>query len=914
MRWNLQKLRALLAVSVIAIVSGACSVMPFQGSTGGSGDSFTAADNGATADKESTPAGYERNGEGAPGNLRDNPGGERTGSAGLAGAADKSTGAAKGADVGKDDKDSRAAFDNDRRRDVEYRWLKDRGVLAMQQGRLTDAERYFTKALELSPEKTNDDVVKLLDEVKVQLSKPTSLAPRWSEIPQAAQEEFEIEADRTYNKAKQLEADGDWAAALEEWDKLKRLVKFAPYGAELKRNYDAAAGAGANKAQTELQRQRKLLEEEAQKRERRMRDLEAQAEEERRKEEIVELWRQAIYNLELRRFNTAEEIVDRILHLDPQFRKAEELKREIRDRRLVQMNRETFEARIVGYQEVMRQLRESMVPQQEIVRYPGGVLAERIRSRRQRAADAVRVDPQIQRIENVLASKVIPLNYEERPLTEVIADIRTKADINIQLDNEVRGSNGETPVTISLEDIPIGSALRIILGDMDLRTTYRSGVLFVVGEDAEEDASALVTRVHDVRDLTFNITEFVGPRIRLKAADDSGQGPQIVYPEEGERTLDIDRIEELITESVAPDTWDAPRALRFFGGQLVATHNTQVQAQLRDFLDELREIAGLMVNMEVRFISVEDDYLQDFGIDFRGLGGPAAVPNQANIELEDVRTGLEDNSGGQFDNGAGGIAPSNPTAGIFFNNQDPNSPPVNFNQDIRGRFEHVYDNALGNVLTANGGFAMQFAYFVDLTQINAIITAVQKRKKARILTAPRLSSFNTQRANITIVNQIPYIQDFELQTATTAAIANPVVDTILDGMVLDVRPTISNDRRFITVEVQPTVAELVLPIPTFTTTLGPTSAVTIQIPEIKLQTVQTTVRVPDGGAVVIAGLKTVREIWKESGVPILSDIPLLGVLFKRQGRDTEQFNLVIVLHARVVDLNDEEAHRPGWND
>ncbi|MCA8915786.1 MAG: von Willebrand factor type A domain-containing protein [Planctomycetes bacterium] len=38
----------------------------------------------------------------------------------------------------------------------------------------------------------------------------------------------------------------------------------------------------------------------------------------------------------------------------------------------------------------------------------------------------------------------------------------------------------------------------------------------------------------------------------------------------------------------------------------------------------------------------------------------------------------------------------NPQAGIFFNNQDPDAPPINFNQDIRGRFEHIYDDRLGN--------------------------------------------------------------------------------------------------------------------------------------------------------------------------------------------------------------------------
>lgn len=912
---KLSKVRALIALGFLCCMATACSVMPFQADgsreRADSGRSDFVAEEG-TETETAAPKGYDRDGTGAPGNPKDNPGGTRESKGGLSDSAEKVTDAAKGADVGKDDKDARDAFDHDRLRDVEYRWLKDRGIVSKQAGRLEDAERYFTRALELSPDKANDDVVKLLDEVKVQLSKPTSLAPRWSELSRAAQEEFEIEADRTYTKAKQKEADGDWSGAIEEWNKLKRLVRFAPYGAELKRDYDTVAAGGIEKANTELARQRKVLEDEALKRERRMADLNAVSEEERRREEVVELWRQAVYNLELRRFRTAEEIVDRILFLDPQFTRAEDLKRDIQDRRLVQMNRDAFELKIAGYQEAMRQLKEAMVPQVDLVRYPTGVLAERIRNRRQSAADAIKADPTIQRIENTLASKIIPFTFEERTLIDVISEIRTKADINLQLDREVKANSGEQTVTISLEDIPVGAVLNIILGDLNLKTTYRAGVLFVVAEDAAPDAGALVTRVHDVRDLTFNIAEFTGPRIRLKSADDSTSGPSIVYPDESERTLDIDRIEELVTASVAADQWDAPFALRFFAGQLVATHTPQVQAELREFLDELRQIAGLMVNIEVRFISVEDDYLQDFGIDFRGLGGPAAVPNQANIVLEDVTTGNEDNAGGQFDNGSGGIAPSNPTAGIFFNNQDPNNPPVNFNQDIRGRFEHIFDNALGNVLTNNGGFAMQFSYFVDLTQINAVIHAVQKRKKARILTAPRLSAFNTQRSNITIVNQVPYIRDFDLQTATTAAIANPVVDTILDGMVLDVKPTVSNDRRFVTIEVQPTVAELVLPIPTFTTTLGPTSAVTIQIPEVRLQTVQTTVRVPDGGAVVIAGLKTVRDIWKESSVPILGDIPLLGMLFRRQAMDKEQFNLVIVVHAKVIDLNDEEQHRPGW--
>jgi len=68
--------------------------------------------------------------------------------------------------------------------------------------------------------------------------------------------------------------------------------------------------------------------------------------------------------------------------------------------------------------------------------------------------------------------------------------------------------------------------------------------------------------------------------------------------------------------------------------------------------------------------------------------------NDAGFFFEDVVWGQEDNGGGQFDNGSGGIAPMNPMGGIFFNNQDPNNPPVYFSQDIRGRFEHIFDQSL----------------------------------------------------------------------------------------------------------------------------------------------------------------------------------------------------------------------------
>ena len=126
------------------------------------------------------------------------------------------------------------------------------------------------------------------------------------------------------------------------------------------------------------------------------------------------------------------------------------------------------------------------------------------------------------------------------------------------------------------------------------------------------------------------------------------------------------------------------------------------------------------------------------------------------------------------------------------------------------------------------------------------------------------------------------------------------------------RPTVSNDRKYITLELQPTVAKLVEPIVTFSTTLGSSfTPVIIQLPELRMQRARTTVRIPDGGSIIIGGLKNISTVDRQSETPFLAKIPLLSFLFSRKGRSDEQSNLMIIVKARITDLQEEEANLRG---
>jgi type II secretory pathway component GspD/PulD (secretin) len=186
------------------------------------------------------------------------------------------------------------------------------------------------------------------------------------------------------------------------------------------------------------------------------------------------------------------------------------------------------------------------------------------------------------------------------------------------------------------------------------------------------------------------------------------------------------------------------------------------------------------------------------------------------------------------------------------------------------------------VLTGSGGLSAQWT-FLDDTEAELILRAVRKSERVQTITAPRITVFNTERANVTILNQVSYIKDFDAEIAQAAAIVEPVVDVIQDGVILDVRPIVSADRKFITLELRPTVANLRRPIPTFVASVANGTPVTIELPQLEIQRIRTTVTIPDNSTLLLGGLKFSEERDAQSGVPFLNKIPILSFFTNRKG-------------------------------
>jgi type II secretory pathway component GspD/PulD (secretin) len=75
---------------------------------------------------------------------------------------------------------------------------------------------------------------------------------------------------------------------------------------------------------------------------------------------------------------------------------------------------------------------------------------------------------------------------------------------------------------------------------------------------------------------------------------------------------------------------------------------------------------------------------------------------------------------------------------------------------------------------------------------------------------------------------------------------------------------------------------------------------------VEVVTVQTTVSVPDGGSVLMGGIKRLKEGRKMAGVPILNKIPYVSRLFKNSGVGRETESLMMMVTPRIIIQEEEE--------
>lgn len=135
---------------------------------------------------------------------------------------------------------------------------------------------------------------------------------------------------------------------------------------------------------------------------------------------------------------------------------------------------------------------------------------------------------------------------------------------------------------------------------------------------------------------------------------------------------------------------------------------------------------------------------------------------------------------------------------------------------------------------------------------------VQKSKGANIYSAPRVTTFNGQRAFVLIQTQHAYVSDLKIirdENGKTKSY-EPVIEVATSGLTLDLQATASADRKYVTLSIRPKLAKLVRlhTVPFLKIPVDHPAGLarpTVQVPEMLTTEVNTTAKIPDGETVVL---------------------------------------------------------------
>jgi general secretion pathway protein D len=590
-----------------------------------------------------------------------------------------------------------------------------------------------------------------------------------------------------------------------------------------------------------------------------------------------------------------------------------------------------------------------------------GALTERRRGGRDEDS---RLSSAEQDIKRKLSSPV-DINYRNRALGEVLQDLSAVTNIPIVMDARAMAEmrvTSDSPVTLELSKaISLQSALNLILAEYELAYVIQNDVLNITSISAKrtmvypktyrvtdlvtpipnfaasyEDGLAgalraahqMTSRQSDVQIMPVSMTDLanrgqasnaaqaMNPNMMGQYASMGSQGGfGLNTPPGGGRggasLADFTSLIDLIQTTVVPDTWEAlggPSTMREYPQNLslVISTTSEVHDQITELLESLRRLQNLQVTIEVRFITLSDSFFEQIGVDF-------------DVQFDDNVNDVPDEDDG-------------PSVTIGFDGVN-GLPTSDFDVQLSNNFG--VQPGFGS-FDAGSGSRIGFAILSDIEAF-FFLQAAQGDTRNNVLQAPKVTLFDGQLATISDVTQRPFVTSITPVVGDFAVAQQPVIVVLNEGTQLNVQAIVSDDKRFVRLTLVPFFSQIG-DVDTFTyegrrrrrTTsqeIDPTTGepitddeeedivegTTVQLPQFAFTSVSTTVSVPDGGTILLGGIKRLSEGRTERGVPILSKIPYISRLFRNVAIGRDARSLMLMVTPRIIIQEEEEIAQTGFD-
>ncbi len=628
------------------------------------------------------------------------------------------------------------------------------------------------------------------------------------------------------------------------------------------------------------------------------------------------------------RLEECEEICERILEFDPLNQAAKALLYDAKLRRHQIRGEELYEAHRHEWRGTINNLEESTIPYHQRIRYPSNW--DKILRRVETAGRImIESEPEWARDIRHKLERKVSFEFVDTPLSEAIQFLQTLTKINMILDPNAVEMRGNTPINLKVANMTLNLALDWILRLADLNYALRDSALFI--STRERLRTAVTLRIYDVRDLTEDVPDYPGPDLQLQAPGVGGVGGAggiMIVDVDEEEQVTASTLAEMIRERVRPEEWAAElgTSIEERGGKLVVMQRPEVHRLIDKLLESFRATQKLLVTVEGRFLEIREGFFEEIGIDWGnnldpgsapyltgGAGWPApndfaGAPLSSDTLTNDISPGILPQPGNVDIFGPGVMHVVGAVANYSY------QPAYSISPNYSPEASVIGGTLSGGSDMLRQGLNLGFRFLGEI-ELQAFVHALKVREAYSQLCAPRLTVFNTQRAHMFVAMQSSFIADYEV----SSDMWDPIIRQFLQGVVFDVKPIVSADRRYITLELRPATAELIelqerilsawMIIGGGVVAAAERFDFPIQFPVIRLRKLRTTVTIPDGGILLLGGMmKNIR--WRaETGVPFLSNLPVLGRLFRWDVTDNERTNLSVLVTARLIIFEEEEKKR-----
>lgn len=481
------------------------------------------------------------------------------------------------------------------------------------------------------------------------------------------------------------------------------------------------------------------------------------------------------------------------------------------------------------------------------------------------------------------AGKPVTFNFQDVPVRTVLQLIAEESSLNIVASDTVQGN-----VTLRLVNVPWDQALDIVLQAKGLDKRRSGNVVWIAPQaevakyeqDREDARIALDNRVDLVTEYVqinyHNAAQIFKALTEAKGIGNSGGG------QGGSGQQDLD------------NGFLSPR------GRLVADErtNTLMISDIPKKIVQMKELISVIdrpvdqVIIEARVVVANDTFARELGARFGVSGNRDNAYFSGNLETNTTNRNADVTAAIANQNAISATALANANATRDWqianaeraaSGQPPLPPPV-------GGVPQLVTSSITRGLMSNLGVAnpagslalsiLNAGYLLDVE-----LSAMQEEGRGEIISNPRIVTSNQREAVISQGQEVGYVT---LQAAAGGA-AQPTVQFKEALLQLRVTPTITNDGRvFLNMNVKKDEVQGYL-----TTSIG-------SIPIIGKREVNTAVLVEDGQTVVVGGVYEFSERSDVEKVPFLGDVPFLGNLFKRKGRNKQKAELLIMVTPKVL--------------